>query len=240
MLYKTGGGMVDEGILHLHLSSSFLPNAGRRVCAYSPYGVVHDNGAAMIAFNAELRDSATSNYLLGKGRRMYSPALMRFLSADRLSPFSRGGINAYAYCHGNPVNRVDPTGQYSVPKVIANTVWLGKRVKASMSNLKGLKRLDDRNKWVKKVGVVMVAAGVPGANWVNAASFAVKMGSATVDIGFFFGRKAVDYFVMHKVRPMIAGILPPNGLSHVNSAPPVSQVTQVREGHSSRRHSSAF
>lgn len=66
-----------------------------------------------------------------------------------------------------------------------------------MSNLKGLKRLDDRNKWVKKVGVVMVAAGVPGANWVNVASFAVKMGSATVDVGFFFGRKAVDYFVMH-------------------------------------------
>ncbi|GLO02984.1 hypothetical protein PPUJ13061_28820 [Pseudomonas putida] len=92
---------------------------------------------------------------------------------------------------------MDPTGQYSVTKVIANTVWLGKRAKASMSNLKGLKRLDDRNKWVKKVGVVMVAAGVPGANWVNVASFAVKMGSATVDVGFFFGRKAVDYFVMH-------------------------------------------
>src|SRR5471032_2916159 len=37
---------------------------------------------------------------------------MRFNSPDSLSPFWKGGVNAYAYCVGDPVNRVDPTGHF--------------------------------------------------------------------------------------------------------------------------------
>ncbi|MEE4693607.1 RHS repeat-associated core domain-containing protein, partial [Pseudomonas alliivorans] len=40
----------------------------------------------------------------------FNPVLMRFNSPDRLSPFGEGGLNAYAYCKGDPVNQVDPTG----------------------------------------------------------------------------------------------------------------------------------
>ncbi|MEE4636302.1 RHS repeat-associated core domain-containing protein [Pseudomonas alliivorans] len=35
---------------------------------------------------------------------------MRFNQPDNLSPFGRGGLNAYAYCLGDPVNRGDPSG----------------------------------------------------------------------------------------------------------------------------------
>ena len=35
---------------------------------------------------------------------------MRFNSPDELSPFGDGGINSYAYCGGDPVNRYDPSG----------------------------------------------------------------------------------------------------------------------------------
>lgn len=35
---------------------------------------------------------------------------MRFHSPDSWSPFGGGGLNAYMYCMGDPVNRVDPTG----------------------------------------------------------------------------------------------------------------------------------
>ncbi|ORC43846.1 hypothetical protein BZK31_28960, partial [Pseudomonas floridensis] len=34
-----------------------------------------------------------------------------FNSPDSLSPFGKGGLNAYAYCLGDPVNRKDPTGR---------------------------------------------------------------------------------------------------------------------------------
>ncbi|OLS64592.1 RHS repeat-associated core domain-containing protein [Pseudomonas putida] len=50
-------------------------------------------------------------YHLGNGHRVYSPLLKRFHCPDRLSPFGAGGLNPYAYCRGDPVNQLDPTGQ---------------------------------------------------------------------------------------------------------------------------------
>lgn len=49
-------------------------------------------------------------YPLGRGYRSLSPVLYRFLSADNLSPFFKGGINSYCYVSGDPVNRSDPSG----------------------------------------------------------------------------------------------------------------------------------
>ncbi|MEE1921314.1 RHS repeat-associated core domain-containing protein [Pseudomonas sp. 148P] len=54
----------------------------------------------------------TGYYLLGQGYRAYNPVLMRFTSADSWSPFGRGGLNAYAYCAGDPVNASDPSGHF--------------------------------------------------------------------------------------------------------------------------------
>lgn len=45
---------------------------------------------------------------------------MRFHSPDSVSPFGRGGINAYAYCMCDPVNRADPDGHWSFPAFAAN------------------------------------------------------------------------------------------------------------------------
>ena len=44
------------------------------------------------------------------GNRPYDPVLMCFLAPDTDSPFGPGGINPYAWCAGDPVNRVDPDG----------------------------------------------------------------------------------------------------------------------------------
>ncbi|ELF6203997.1 TPA: RHS repeat-associated core domain-containing protein [Pseudomonas putida] len=92
--------------------------------AYTPYGYAINAPAEqrLLAFNGQLRDAFTSFYALGNGHRIYNPVLQRFHSADRLSPFDAGGINAYAYCSGDPVNRLDPSGQswLSPIKGIAN------------------------------------------------------------------------------------------------------------------------
>ncbi|MEE1921810.1 RHS repeat-associated core domain-containing protein [Pseudomonas sp. 148P] len=71
----------------------------------------HASGTASVAFNGQLLEPSGC-YLPGNGYRAYNPALMRFHSPDHWSPFDRGGLNAYAYCSGDPVNRVDPSGRW--------------------------------------------------------------------------------------------------------------------------------
>lgn len=83
--------------------------------AYLPYGYHPPGGGllSLLAFNGEWPDAVTGHYLLGKGYRAFNPVLMRFNSPDNLSPFGKGGLNAYAYCLGDPVNRSDPNGHWS-------------------------------------------------------------------------------------------------------------------------------
>jgi len=83
-----------------------------RSTAYTPYGHRSpENGLlSLIGFNGEPPDALTGHYHLGNGYRQFNPVLMRFNSPDSWSPFGEGGLNAYAYCGGDPRNRTDPTG----------------------------------------------------------------------------------------------------------------------------------
>ncbi|WP_368975469.1 RHS repeat-associated core domain-containing protein [Pseudomonas putida] len=72
---------------------------------------------AVLGFNGQARDPVTHSDLLGNGKRVFSPSLMRFNSPDNFSPFGLGGINAFAYCGGDPVNFADPTGNVRIKKV---------------------------------------------------------------------------------------------------------------------------
>ena len=82
--------------------------------AYTPFGHSHDVKMlnSVSGFNGERPDPVTGHYLLGQGYRAFNPVLKRFNSPDNLSPFGEGGINAYGYCGGDPLNRVDPTGHF--------------------------------------------------------------------------------------------------------------------------------
>ncbi|MGY2341075.1 RHS repeat-associated core domain-containing protein [Pseudomonas sp. SDO5532_S415] len=82
--------------------------------AYSPYGLQSgpQQAATHLGFNGQLKERPTGWYHLGNGYRVYNPVLMRFYSPDRLSPFGKGGANAYTYCKGDPCNYTDPTGEF--------------------------------------------------------------------------------------------------------------------------------
>lgn len=86
---------------------------------YTPYGHYAHNGLlSLLGFNGELMDTLTGHYHLGKGYRPFSPVLMRFICPDSWCPFGKGGLNAYAYCGGDPMNQVDPTGHFMVAAFI--------------------------------------------------------------------------------------------------------------------------
>ena len=101
-----------------HSVLSALSAGQQQAIAYSPHGhrapLNHLPG-----FNGEQPDPVTGHYLLGNGYRAYNPVLMRFNSPDSLSPFGKGGLNAYAYCAGDPVNRSDPSGHELIDTLIS-------------------------------------------------------------------------------------------------------------------------
>lgn len=103
--------------------------------AYSAFGHTHTLPSAntTLGFNGELIQAVTNNYALGSGYRTFSPILMRFLSADSLSPFSEGGINAYCYCSGDPINYADPSGHATVSILLSRRRTLPTRSKLLLS-----------------------------------------------------------------------------------------------------------
>lgn len=94
-----------------------LDRSGPNLRTYTAYGSPSSLRPmnAGLGFNGQLKERPTGWYHLGNGHRVYNPVLMRFHSPDRLSPFGEGGINAYAYCKGDPLNYTDPTGQFIDP-----------------------------------------------------------------------------------------------------------------------------
>jgi RHS repeat-associated protein len=159
--------------------------------AYTPYG--HrpaENGLlSLLGFNGERPDPVTGHYLLGNGYRAFNPVLMRFNSPDRRSPFDKGGVNAYAYASGNPVNYTDPTGEFALsilaPIQRALIIALHSIVPAGMilgPKVKGAAlwatRVSLSGSAGSALGAAMQLAGSPIGAYVSAAGTAALIGGA--------------------------------------------------------------
>ncbi|WP_158541411.1 MULTISPECIES: RHS repeat-associated core domain-containing protein [unclassified Pseudomonas] len=90
-----------------------------RIRRYTAHGA-ETSASDHVAFGyaGEQREPVSGWYVPG-GNRPYDPVLMCFLAPDSHSPFGPGGINAYAWCAGDPVNRVDPDGHNWVSYALA-------------------------------------------------------------------------------------------------------------------------
>lgn len=111
LVVRRSHGVLHHGLVGTDRKGSVLKVVGwqREINSYSPYG--YTSGAlSMLGFNGEYLEWRFF-YLLGAGYRAYGPELMRFFSPDRFSPFGIGGLNSYAYCSGEPINYIDPTGR---------------------------------------------------------------------------------------------------------------------------------
>ena len=111
-----------------------LTTSGVQAIGYTPYGhhAAARSALSLCAFNGDSPQRLTGHYLLGNGYRPFSPVLMRFTAPDSMSPFGRGGLNAYMYCSADPINGWDPTGHWTVRQILvrrtANTLQSTARI----------------------------------------------------------------------------------------------------------------
>ena len=96
-----------------HKNSVFSVTSGATTTpiTYTPYG--GGSSSTRTGFAGNLKDVSEGHYPLGNGTRAYLPGLAAFSSMDSYSPFSGGGLNPYRYCHGDPINLIDPSGHIS-------------------------------------------------------------------------------------------------------------------------------
>ncbi|MDF3926302.1 RHS repeat-associated core domain-containing protein [Pseudomonas putida] len=179
-VFRHAGGLLaqrassaDEGYVLMGVSNTDtlmtqLEAAAKKEYSYSPYGhrPARNESNIPLAFNGEPLDLATGCYALGNGYRLYSPTLKRFCSPDNLSPFGKGGLSAYMYCAGDPVNRVDPTGHLSSGVIWSGLQLTGLAVAAAGAGMliTGGVTEDDKLIWsggaVFALGLTVISAGV--------------------------------------------------------------------------------
>ncbi|MEE5149719.1 RHS repeat-associated core domain-containing protein [Pseudomonas alliivorans] len=133
---------TDKGIVandHNNTVLYAVHNDAVKPCAYTAYGYRTASGSKPggAGFNGEYGEPGTDWQLLGNGYRAYNPVLMKFHSPDSLSPFEEGGVNAYAYCEGDPVNGVDPSG-HGFWSGLARAVGIKPTLKVGKAGVQGI------------------------------------------------------------------------------------------------------
>ncbi|WP_131107369.1 RHS repeat-associated core domain-containing protein [Pseudomonas sp. Sample_10] len=141
-------GVSETKLLATDQAHSLLRTAEQQV-AYTAYGhhPTESGLSRLIGFNGECPDPVTGHYPLGQGTRVFNPVLMRFNSPDVLSPFGKGGINAYMYCEGNPINYFDPTGNIKeLIKAFAKTSITQTRTNNALKTIRPTSSTISRNR----------------------------------------------------------------------------------------------
>lgn len=180
--------------------------------AYTVQGYLHPGiQSGLLGYSGQLIQENTHGYLLGNGNRLFNPGLGRFSSPDSLSPFGKGGRNAYAYCEGDPVNHVDPTGQAGA------RTGLTKLLKSEGLLTRGLKKHLKLLKDPRGAGMTIEVVKVSGK---EASTMSVSFSNGKFEITETFSSPAAD----------LAGHYFAKGNIYVPAPPGESRIHLMQDG----------
>ncbi len=185
------------------LGVGFASGLGVPISAFSATNNANQQSLLVnrVLFNGERRDPVIHHYHLGNGYRNYNPGLMRFHAMDSMSPFGKGGINSYAYCMGDPVNRSDPSGHFLITLLVMAIV--GAVIGAAVSAIaQGIKTAvtGEAFDW-KQVAIGAAIGFVCGGFGFATSGFAASIGTistlttAAVKVGLALTNSAVSALV---------------------------------------------
>ncbi len=155
---------------------------------YNAFGVAHisiEKIEQSFRLAGHYYDNETGlHYVLA---RYYSPHLGRFLSRDPL--FTEGGSqNFYLYCDGDPLNRIDPTGEFIFTAIIIGAV-IGAAIGAGLEAYRQSKAIERGEQqgydgWgIAKAGAIGGAIGAVGGGVGAAVEGAFAVGAAATIAG---------------------------------------------------------
>jgi RHS repeat-associated protein len=132
---ELSGNIIEQYSYGAFGQPHFYDAAGNEI-GYSPWG-----NRFLFTGREWLSDLKLYDYR----NRLYQPELGRFLQPDP-KEFEAGDYNLYRYCHNDPVNKSDPTGQFFVVDDIAEVyaaVAIGAAATAYLSSPAGQKMIQD-------------------------------------------------------------------------------------------------
>ena len=166
---------------------------------YDAYGNCSVSGDASLASYCKIRyrgyyfDTETGFYWVQT--RYYNPEWCRWISPDTLDyldPESVHGLNLYAYCGNDPINYVDPSGQFAlVTAFLLTGLFVGVVVGATRANSEASK--------IGKKGIALIwetvkGALIGGAIGLSAAGAIVAAGAAIAGaVGVIGGATSLAY-----------------------------------------------
>lgn len=168
--------------------------------AYTPYGAraLEAGLPGLLGVHGQRYDVLAGGYLLGNGARLYDPSLMRFLSPDSMSPFDGGGINGYAYCLGDPVNLVDPSGALSWQSILGIVIGAVAVAVAVASLGTGV---------AISAGLAQASAGLAAFATVPSATLSGVLAVGAIAADIASGATAIASSTLSERDPQAAGIL---------------------------------
>ncbi len=164
---------------------------------YDAYGGSLDAAPEAIGFTGGYTDSA--NGLVFMRSRWYAPDAGRFIQMDSAdsNPLDTRTLNRYVYAFGDPINRLDLTGQLTVPQVL-----IGGAIGITLLSLGGILALDPEEVIASGFGFRNMAEHFGerhDANFVPVfLTGGVAAGPGVVSAGFTGGLEGLDFFRLNR------------------------------------------